>query len=73
MLAMKEIRPNIFELKESIMGVTMTKVTYWYYDLTRNLVSEKPNFPDEMITRSLDKADRMWFERYYRPLLKSDA
>lgn len=70
MLSMKEIRPNVFELVESILGWTDTKKTSWFYDLNEMLVSEKPDFPKGMYTRELTNQTLSWFNVHYRPLLE---
>ena len=68
-LKITEIKPNVFEIIESIHGFNDTKRTSWYYDLDRNLISEKEDFPksDWGITRDMSQADIDWFENYHRP------
>ena len=70
MLSMKEIKPNVFELKETIMGWDKDTITYWYWDLIRKLISEMSDFPDSMRTRVFSDNDLTRFENFYRPLLK---
>lgn len=71
MLSMIETAPEVFDLTETLMGFDEDNVTHWYWDMNRNLLSEKSDFPQpSMYTRALGEADKVRFERFYRPLLK---
>lgn len=69
MISLKEIKPNIFELTETLPSWYGNKLTFWYWDLDKRLLSEKSDFPDNMRTRKLTEADLDWFEINYRPLI----
>lgn len=69
MITVKEIKPNIFELVETIIGFTHDTKTSWYWDLDKKLLSESINFPVNMLTRPLTEADLVRFETIYKPLI----
>jgi len=67
-LKVREISPNVFSVKQTTHGWTDDTHSTFYHDLNRNLVSEKIDFPDEMITRTMTETDIDWFEKYHRKL-----
>lgn len=69
MIELREIRKDVFELKESILDFSDPKKTNWYWDLNRRLISEKPDFPDSMLTRELTNEQLDTFEKHYRLLI----
>lgn len=71
MLTLKEIKPNIFELIETMHGWcdTCGYEAHWYWDLNKKLLSEKEDFPDTIQTRKLTTEQLLRFEEHYRPLI----
>ena len=49
---------------------THCKITKWYYDMDKLLISEDPNFPTGMLTRKLSEEQIKWFNDYYLPKAK---
>ncbi len=44
-----------------------SKITKWYYDMDKLLISEDINFPEGMLTRKLSDEQIRWFNAYYLP------
>lgn len=68
MITVKEIKPNIFELIETI-GWFGDIVCEWYWDLDKKLISESADFPKNCLTRYLNDDDLLRFEERYKPLI----
>lgn len=69
MLEIKKISENVIEVKETLMGFTNTKYSFWYYDIKNWLVSshgKENDVPDRVMTESgID-----WCKKYYIPKIK---
>lgn len=61
---------EIYIVKEVIHSFRDTKITKWYYDMDKLLISEDPNFPTGMLTRKLSEEQIKWFNDYYLPKAK---
>jgi len=55
MILVKKIDESVYQVTESFVSFFETKISRWYYDTKRMLISEKPNFPDSMLTRKMDE------------------
>lgn len=62
---------GIYVVTEVIHSFTKTKVTKWYYDMDRLLISEDINFPEGMRTRKLSDDHLKWFNDHYLPKAKT--
>lgn len=72
MLEARFLTDTLLEVKESLMGFNRTKVTFWYYDLVRNLVSstgKEGSSPDRMMSPQ----QRDWLTRHTIPLAHRQA
>ena len=66
MITVKILEPGMYKLTETIMSCGDSKISHWYYDFNRNLISEHPDFPDSMKTRPISDVQRDWFNKYYK-------
>jgi len=60
MLQVDKIGAGIYKVTETIMSFHSTDITYWYYDLNKQIMSEKEDFPDTMHTRNMDQYKVDW-------------
>jgi len=58
---------GIYIVTEIIHSFKDSKVTKWYYDMDKLLISENINFPEGMLTRKLSDEQIRWFNAYYLP------
>lgn len=70
MLTITEIGHEKFRLTQTIFGWNDDRRTHWYYDTLNMLASEKPDFPDSMLTRNLTVDD---VERFFELLERLKA
>lgn len=59
---------NILEVREETIGWNDTKVTFWYYDVERWLVSN--GRPNEAPTRPISPEAIAWVQKHYLPKVK---
>ena len=70
MLIMKQLPNGVYKLTQHIHSFHRSTVEVWYYDIEKQLISEKENFPDNLQTRSMTGTDNVWFYKYYLKLLE---
>jgi hypothetical protein len=58
---------GIYIVTEIIYSFKDSKITKWYYDMDKLLISEDINFPEGMLTRKLSDEQIKWFNDYYLP------
>ena len=69
MIKIHKIKPTIYEVIEIIHCAQETKTTSWYYDLDKELISEKTDFPPSLngLTRRMSEAQmsdiKGWIDR----------
>ena len=61
---------EIYIVTEVLHSFSNTKITKWYYDMDKLLISEDPNFPIGMLTRNLSDTQIKLFNDYYLPKAK---
>lgn len=57
---------DILEVKETLMGWTDTRISYWYYDIKKWLKSLNGRHGDKAILPMLD-GDIAWVRNHYLP------
>ena len=62
---------GIYIVTEVLHSFGDTKITKWYYDMNKLLISEKMNFPDNELTRKLSDVEIEWFNKYYKHKAKT--
>ena len=70
MLEVTRIDENKIKVTQKSFGFGRTKESPHYYDFKEKLVSEKPDFPDSMLTKKMTKEDIEWAKKYYIPKAK---
>ena len=61
-----KLEGNVLEVKETLMGWTDTRVSYWYYDVKNWLKSLNGRLGDKCVL-PMNSGDRAWVETYYLP------
>lgn len=70
MIKVLHIGGNKYKVTEIRCSFTNTIVKDWFYDMDKLLLSEKSDFPDNILTRKLNNIQIDWFNIHYKPKVK---
>lgn len=67
MIKVKLLSPGIYRVTEIVQGWNRDKITDWFYDMDKLLISETRDFKEGDRTRKLTASQVDRFNKYHKP------